>query len=190
MRLVPVRPDHLPALYDAAVSPTEGFRWRFRGRTPSPEEFRSTLYAGVKAQFAVEDQRGEPIGLVVAYDEDPACRHCHIAFLRTARAGVAPGGMVEGMGLLLAYLFETFPYEHVYFEVPEYNLPLIERSVEGLLTEEGRLTRYYWHAQRAWDRCFFSIRRDDWTRFRSALEAPPTVVLDAVETSLLQPLGY
>lgn len=162
VQLAPLDARHFGPLYQAAVDPIDGYRWRWRGRTPSPEEFQQTLHSGVKTQFVVESDVGDLIGLVVAYDEDPACKHAFVGFQRAGRRDVAPGGMVEGMGLFVSFLFSTFPYERVLFDLPEYNLPLIDGCAPALVTAEGSITDYFHHAGRQWDRCFLSIRRSDW----------------------------
>lgn len=163
VRLAPLDARHYSSLYLAATDPIDGYRWRWRGRTPSPEEFQQTLFNGVKSQFVVESSISrELIGLVVAYDEDPACRHCFIGFQRAGRRDLEPGGMVEGMGLFVSFLFHTFSYERLLLDLPAYNLPLVDACAPTLVTHEGRIPDYFSHGGRTWDRCFLSIRREAW----------------------------
>lgn len=163
IRLVPVEPRHINILYLATTEPQQSYRWRYRGRTPSPDEFQRTLFGGVVAQFMVEDHAGHPIGLVVAYDEDPGAGHCQIGFIRCTAASA--GSMVEAMGLFINYVLRTFNYRKLFADLPEYNLGLIDGMAGELVKTEGRLTDYFWHGGRYWDRCFISINRSDWEAF-------------------------
>lgn len=170
VRLAPIEPAHIGPLYLAATHPADGYRWRWRGRTPSAEEFHQTLFAGVKSQFVVEEQgSGRLVGMVVAYDEDLACRHCQVGFIRAAGNDVVPGGMVEGMAVFLDFLFHSFPYERIIFDVPEFNLPLLAACIDALITPDGSIPAFYFHGGRSWDRCFMSIWRHDWQPIGEAL---------------------
>jgi hypothetical protein len=116
----------------------------------------------VKTQFVVESTTsGELIGLVVAYDEDPCCRHWFIGFQRAGRRDQSPGGMIEGMGLFVSFLFQTFPYGRLLLDMPAYNLPLVD-ACAPLVTHEGTIPDFFSHAGRYWDRCFLSIQRGAW----------------------------
>ena len=71
VELRPVKPRHYEFLYDLAATPDGMARWRFRGRTPSIEQFAASLTQGVVAQFVVTARASEqPMGLVVAYNGD------------------------------------------------------------------------------------------------------------------------
>lgn len=162
VRLAPLDIHHHHALYLAATDPIDGFRWRWRGRTPSPEEFEQVLFNGVKTQFVVESSTtGGLVGLVVAYDEDPAGRHCFIGFQRAVDRGQSPGGMTEGMGLFVSFLFQTFPYERLLLDMPAFNVPMVA-ACAPLVTFEGAISDYFSYGGRRWDRCFLSIHRSAW----------------------------
>ena len=53
VRLRPLADRDLGALYEASTAPDRGFRWRYRGATPSMGEFHSQLFEGVLCQFIV-----------------------------------------------------------------------------------------------------------------------------------------
>ena len=60
--------DHAP-LYRLSSDPDVTFQWRFRGTTPSYDEFLKQLYPGVLCQFVVSPHGSqEVLGLVVAYN--------------------------------------------------------------------------------------------------------------------------
>lgn len=169
--LAPLKPEDVEHLYRASLDPAWAHRWRWRGRTPSPEEFHRSLFAGVACQFTVRDRNGTLIGMVVAYDEDPNRFHCHLGVLRCAPESVG-GAMVEGAVLFVSYLFTSFPYDRVFADVPEYNLPLLEGLTGTILQPEGKMADYYWHGGRRWARCFFSLRRTDWEPLESVILPP------------------
>lgn len=163
--LAPVGPEHIEPLYRASLDPHWSYRWRFRGRTLSPEEFRRALFEGVLAQFAVVDQTtGSLVGLVVAYEHHPDAGHCAVGF---QRATVAEGAAttVEGLALFIDYLFTTFRLARIRAEIPEYNLPVLGGVVESLCEIEGRRRDFYWHNGRAWDQVLIALPRDRWEQF-------------------------
>jgi hypothetical protein len=153
VRLAPLEPTHYAVLYRAAVQPSSAYRWRWRGRTPSPDEFQATLFSGVTSQYVVVGGQGSLIAFLRASEDEATDR----------------GGMVEGIALFIAYLFETFPYERLFADVPEYNVPLLEATGAALLQREGAMRRYFWHGGRHWDRVFFSLAREDWAPIGQAL---------------------
>jgi RimJ/RimL family protein N-acetyltransferase len=169
--LRPLRPGDYQQLYEACLDPTTSFRYRFGGRTPSFDEFRTTLYAGVTAQFAVCDVRdGRLIGLVSAYNEVRDLGHCYLAFQRCGQAaGVSSEReMVDGMCLFVRYLFVTFPLRKLYIEVPEYNEYLIGGMTSSFLRAEGRMAAHYWHAGRYWDNLLLALYREDFEEIARA----------------------
>ena len=163
--LAPVTPQHIEPIYLASLDPHWSYRWRFRGRTLSPEEFRRALFEGVLAQFVVVDQAtGALVGLVVAYEHHPDAGHCSVGFQRTAVAE-GPAATVEGLALFIDYLFTTFRLDRIRAEIPEYNLPVLGGVVESLCEIEGRRTAYYWHNSRAWDQLLIALSRERWEHY-------------------------
>lgn len=163
--LVPVGPEHIEPIYLASLDPHWSYRWRFRGRTLSPEEFRRALFEGVLAQFVVVDEpTGALIGLVVAYEHHPDAAHCSVGFQRATTAE-GPATTVEGLALFIDYLFTTFRLERIRAEIPEYNLPVLGGLVESLCEIEGRRQGYYWHNGRAWDQVLIALSRQRWEQF-------------------------
>ena len=165
--LAPLTDGDLGALYAAAINPRVSHRWRFRGRTPSPEEFRATLYKGSLAQFMIKARSvgGEPIGLVSAYDADMISGHCYAAVQRTphgtSNEAVGHGLMIEGVLTFVQYLFDHFSLRKIYFEIPEYNRDFLN-SDGGLLEQEGRLIEHQYYADRYWDLYTYALYRSKW----------------------------
>lgn len=178
--LRPLQPSDIEGLYQSAMDPETGYRYRFRGKTVSIEEFRHSLYEGVLAQFVVVSVDGQPtpIGLVSAYNADLANGHAYIAMLRARPTRhVSRGAMMEGAARFVQYCFDTWPIRKIYMEVPEYNLTLIDTLMDArIAVEEGRLTDYLFHEGRFYDQVVASISRPTWqdrmSRWVSGLAAP------------------
>lgn len=145
VRLEPLRPDDpsvMGDLYQAALDPGSAYRWRFRGATPSPQEFSALLFDGVHCQYVARHPLSHALlGLVVAYDYQPEPGHVKVGFLRSGDAALG-GLMIEAMFLFVDHLFRTFPLRKVYSEVPDYNLDLVAGLPPGLLTREAHLPEH------------------------------------------------
>ena len=167
VRLRPLLEQDLLPIYLASFDPVTSHAWRYRGRTLPIDEFVSTLADGVRAQFVVElIDSGAAVGLVSAYEHNPAGLHCKVAFLRFGeRVPGDAGATFEGVLLLISHLFSTFPYRKVYAEVPAYNMSLFE---PGLAQEEGVLQEYLFAGGRHVDLHIVSIRRDQWRQLTAA----------------------
>lgn len=163
--LVPIEPGHLPQMYRASVDPDEGFRWRFRGSTPSFAEFQARLYEGVLCSFVVVDRNnGTTHGWVTAYNARFDAGHAWIGFVRFPGAARA-GEMTEGLFLLLEHLFSRWAFRKVYAEVPEYNWVHLIGGKPGdafLFPIEGRLVGHEYNANRWWDLLTVAIWRERW----------------------------
>jgi RimJ/RimL family protein N-acetyltransferase len=77
--------------------------------------------------------------------------------------------MVEALVLFVDHLFRTFPFDKLFAELPEYNLPLVAGLPPELVVPEGRLHDFYWYAGRLWDRCHVSVHRRAWEPLAVAL---------------------
>jgi RimJ/RimL family protein N-acetyltransferase len=163
--LRPIAPPDVDALYFASLDPRASHRWRFRGRTPAPNEFRDNLFdPGVLAQFMVAHaETGEAVGLVSSYQASMVGKHCFVAFQRLRReAGPTSGLMIEGLLIFVQYLFDHFDLRKVYFEVPEYNATLFSRGPGALVEEEGRFKDHFYYGDRMWDLLTFALYRTRW----------------------------
>jgi hypothetical protein len=159
-----VLPSDYEFLYRMSVDPVSSYRWRFRGATPSPEEFTASFWQGVLAQFIVDDaQKRGPLGLVVAYRADMRNGFAYGGFM-SGHSTVIGSPIVDGFIVFLSYLFATWPLRKVYFEVPEYNLRGLQSGLDRYCVVEGRLVAYDFHDGRYWDMVIASLSRDAWDR--------------------------
>jgi RimJ/RimL family protein N-acetyltransferase len=164
VRLRPIMPGDYEYLYLLTTHEKLGWRWRYRGSTPSPELFQQQLWQGVAAQFVVEhlgDQK--PIGFVQAFDPNDRNGHCHFAIVLDP-ALERTGWALEALLLFLDYLFTIFNFRKLYAEVPEFNYASFASGNERDFKIEGRLREHDWHAGRYWDLFFLAVYREDWER--------------------------
>lgn len=162
VRLRPVRDSDYPALYEASTRPESAFRWKYRGATPSPQQFSSQLFDGVLAQFMVEDREGTAHGLVCCYNAHADGKFAYIAFIRTGPTN-GRGEMVEGVMLFIKYLFDGWDFRKLYAEVPEYNADGMFSVESRAVRLEGRLVEHLFHDGRWWDQLIISLWRADWS---------------------------
>jgi len=159
-----IGPRDLPFLYALATDPEVGYRWRYRGATPSPEQFAGELWQGVLCQYLVaRTDGGAPVGLVSAYQADLANRTCYVALLGD-KAHDASGLLLESALLFVTYLFHTWDLRQVYAEVPGYTYSSFASGVGRYFREEGRLVDHSFHAGRFWDLHILAIHRADWEK--------------------------
>src|SRR4051794_10086805 len=101
IRLRSVHAGDYDFLYSLAVNPAIGFQWRFRGTTPSPQQFVQELYLGVLCQHLVERADGERVGLVVAYQADLSNGTTYIGFVSSPQH-MESGLMIEATAIFLS----------------------------------------------------------------------------------------
>lgn len=156
-------PGDYDRLYDLATCEQNGYRWRFRGTTPSPEAFVHSLWNQVLAQFAVTAHAAPavPVGLVVANRADFRSQHCYLAAV--LEPGAAPTGWgMEVLGLFISYLFESFNLRKIYFESLSFNLSQFASGIGRFFVEEGRLRGHDFYGGRWWDLHVMAIYREQW----------------------------
>ncbi len=163
--------DVLPA-YEASIDPRLAHRWRFRGQTPSLERFRAELFSpAILVQFTViksDDPERHGVGIVNAYDADLSDGVVSVAFHRFVHnddgGGLADnrGLMVEGILILIQYLFDHFTFRKVYIEVPEFNLDLFEHGKGEIFQKEAHLRDHFYYGDRYWSQIVFALYRERW----------------------------
>jgi RimJ/RimL family protein N-acetyltransferase len=160
--LVPVEPRHLDYLYELATHEETGARWRYHGSLPTRDAFIGALWAGVLAQFVVQDRKsGTPLGLVVAYNADHRNGFCYVAGVMAAPASRSGLG-VAALDVFVNYLFHTWNFRKLYAEVPEYNLELLGGGRGPLLKVEGELCAHLYYGAKWWDLLIVAIYREDY----------------------------
>lgn len=166
--LRPVSPSDIPLLYEASLDPGRAYRWRFRGATPSLQQFQQLMYQGTLAQFVVTAVPGGPChGLVALYNAMHEAGWAYIAYQRVAKDG---GGTVMSLGMLklIAYAFEHWPFRKLYAELPQYNADHLLGSTTGIglpIREEGRLHDHIYHDGRYFDQITVAIYRDSFEQW-------------------------
>jgi len=163
--LRPLRTSDMPFFFELMHDERIGFRWRFRGQTPSFEAFTASMWQGVTAQFVIEDKKGAPLGLVVLYNVD----HRHgIAYLATMVRPdlVGRGWPMEGLQLFCDYVFRVWALRKIYAEALEFNYAQFASWSERVFTVEGLLRDHEFYDGRYWDLYIFSTTREAWEGYR------------------------
>jgi RimJ/RimL family protein N-acetyltransferase len=160
-RLTPVQESDLGFLYSLAAHPETGYRWRYRGNPPRPDEFAADLWGQVLVQYvAREESSGRPAGLVVAYSADPAQGHAYVGAVFTPEhAGT--GLAAEITAVFVRYLFHTFRLRKLYLDVPGFNWPQVSSGDGRLFRVEGVLRDHDYYAGRYWDKYVCAIYPPD-----------------------------
>jgi RimJ/RimL family protein N-acetyltransferase len=174
-------PTDIDFMYQLATGERSGFRWTQRGSTPGPGEFAQVAWNGMLVQFIVEDRRsGERIGLANAYRPDFRHGFVSIGFILAPDAR-ALGWPLEGVALLVDYLFRLWAFRKLYFEALEFNATDFESAIGRYVVEEGRLRMHEYYDGRYWDVCVLALYREAWnsarTRFVSAWSQEPDTPL-------------
>lgn len=151
--LRPLLPSDMTWCYVLMCGPS-GERFRYRGRTPSPEVVEADLWRNVHSQFVVTERAsGRPVGLVGFYNAALEASRCH-AFA-VGEPDAAPL-VSEGFGLLCAWGFDHLRWQRIFLEVPEFNAENVA-SLGDAAVVEGRLRNYEVWNGRFWDLLIVSV---------------------------------
>jgi len=161
--LRPVSSHDYDWLYALAVQGHSGYRWRYRGASPSPEFFARQMWDNILSQQVVYNERQGMLGLVGLYNSNPTAGHCY-AFALSAPDVAGSGRVYEALLLLLDYGFRLWNFKKVYFEVPEFNLSQMTSAISRYFVEEGCLKDHEMLGGRSWDLHTFALRREVWDR--------------------------
>jgi RimJ/RimL family protein N-acetyltransferase len=164
VQLRPVIPADYQHFYMAAMSPGQAHRWRFRGRTIAPDQFERTFFDGVLAQYSIVNRdNGDLLGLAVAYNSDLSAGYTYLGLLRIPSIRRPRGAGIEGAMLMIEYLFRNFPLRKLYFEVPTYNLDLVQSLVDSqLAVQEGVLHDHFFFEEGFVDQHIIAIYKATW----------------------------
>lgn len=136
-------------------------RYRLRGTTPSPEAFLRFVWDQVVAQFVVESRDGRPIGVVSAFEPDFRNRFISIAACSVDELETS-GLVLEGVALLVTYLFENFDLRKIYAESLERNYAQFAMGEGRLFEIEGRMREHEYIDGRYEDFVLLAIYRESW----------------------------
>jgi len=161
VRLRPPSPVDLPALYAIATSDEVFWRWRYGGAIPTYEGFCSSFSAGVLTQFTVCTTSGNDVlGLVVAYNADIANSTGYVAVMM--RPSILRTGIgTEAMYLFIVYLFKTWDFHKLYFEVLEFNVEQFASGIGKYFHEEGCYRDHHYYDGKRWNQHVFGLYRDE-----------------------------
>ncbi len=156
-RLTTLTPPLIDFLYELAVSPEVGFRWRYRGAVPDFEKFERDLWAGILAQFVVESvETGQPVGNVICYNPDLGLGTAYIgAAMLPSHLG--SGLAIEPVKTFMNYVFDVWPMRKLYLEVPDFNFTQFASAQSENFRVEGRLRDHDYYQGRHWDRVIIAV---------------------------------
>ncbi|HTU14572.1 MAG TPA: GNAT family protein [Solirubrobacterales bacterium] len=165
--LRPIRPEDYTFLRSLEMSGEIGVRWRFRGSTPSPEQWIQSLWGNSLAQFiAMSASDNQAIAMVSLYD---ANFQDGIASVAVSKFSIEDRSMrtMSALLLFLNYSFTNWPLRKVYFDVPEFNLEQFGMALKSELKVEAQLKDHMFAAGRYWDRFTLSLFREHWDEVKA-----------------------
>jgi hypothetical protein len=156
-----ITPQDYPWLQGAELSAELSMRWRFRGATPSPEQWAEAIWGGALAQFLVIERRSdEPTGVVAIYRPNFQHRHAALAAARF-ESGESPV-MILGIAIFLRYVFACWDFRKLYLELPEYNYSQFASGLDRIFEIEGLLHDHNYFDGHLWDEVILAIYREAW----------------------------
>lgn len=161
VQLVPVTDRDTDWLFGICATGEHLVRFRMRAMTPSPETFRRFLWDQVLTQFIVATHDARPVGLVTCFEPDFRNRYAYIAAVADRRYE-ASGLVLEGMTMLISYVFAQFDLRKLYAESlePDFNR---YASGDGRVFEvEGRLRDHEYVDGGYQDYILSSVYRSTW----------------------------
>jgi RimJ/RimL family protein N-acetyltransferase len=169
-----VEPQDYSGLYRLCTGYATSYRWRFRGATPSPEEFSRALWQEVLAQFVIirANKPTSVAGLVVAYNPDFRNDTVHVGIVLDP-AYQRKAWPLEGLALFVDYVFTMWRFRKIYFESPASVISEMALSLETYTRREGVLVGHEFLAGSYVDLHILALWREDWTNLRGrALPTP------------------
>jgi RimJ/RimL family protein N-acetyltransferase/acyl carrier protein len=165
--LRPIEPTDFASLYAIELAPDNIHRWRFRGSTPSPDQYARSLFDGVLATFVVQEiERGSIVGVATCYNADLKNGLAYIA-AATASAYQRRPAALEGVEMLVSYCFRNWQFRKLYLESPEYCYTDFAAPSLPIFRREGELKDHEYFDGRYWDRLILAIYRTDWDDLQS-----------------------
>jgi len=162
VRLRQILPRDYEVLYQIATSPSAGYRWRLRALTPAPEEFPQMFWKNVLVQFAITDHVSNiPRGVVTAYSSNNRDGWVYIAVVVDDPSSGTGRGL-EASAMMISHLFTNWSFRKVYAEVPDFNLPVLGRTLTRFMQLEGTCREHMYYGAKYWDVHTFSVTRTEW----------------------------
>lgn len=166
-----VTQEDQPLLHLVETSTALAARRRFRGTTPSPEQWAHATWGSALAQFVVLEKPAlTPAGIVAITHASFQDRHARLDAARFDLEARGPA-VLHATALLLDYTFCCWDFHKVYVELPEHALPPLASGLGRLLHVEGRLREHVYLDGRRWDHVFLAVYRDRWQALRARAQA-------------------
>lgn len=176
VRLVPLHPDHAPALAEAV---RDGELWTlWYTAIPAPERMAAEIErrlglqaAGSMLPWAVLDASGTPVGMTTYMNIDAANQRVEIGSTWYARRVQRTPLNTEAKRLLLAHAFERLQCIAVEFRTHRFNQQS-RRAIERLGAQLDGILRHHQRAANGTlrDTVVYSITADEWPTVRSHLD--------------------
>jgi RimJ/RimL family protein N-acetyltransferase len=169
-RCRPVTSDDLPFVYTLLTDPRTAGRFRWRGQTPSLDEFAQRSRDGVLAQWIVEwDKRSGPLGLVMITEPDFVNSTGFISILADPVARDF-GVVLDGAAAVIDHVFDSWPFRYLYADVAEEALPQFSSGEGWVFTHDGFRRKALFLSGRYQDVHHLSISAESWKeRVRPAI---------------------
>lgn len=162
--LRPVVPEDYRFLHSVELGSELGPRWRFRGATPSPEQWGQVTWSSTLAQFLVVGRQStKPLGIAAAHQANFQDGYAYMSAAGFEPSRRSPAMMI-GLAIFLNYVFACWNLRKLYMEVPEYNYARFASVAERYGQLEGRLRDHLYFNGRYWDQLTLAVYRDNWQR--------------------------
>lgn len=160
--LRPVMPGDYDFLRIQELRAPDVVLYRHRGRSVSPEAYPESLWTSVLTQHLIVDRESDQVaGLVASYGADFVNGTAKMAAF-TFLPFRSQGWPMEGLRLMIEFVFYAFPIRKLYAEVLEPNLEQFGRGFPRLLEEEGRLKEHAFVGGTYVDQVILSLTRSRW----------------------------
>jgi hypothetical protein len=159
--LRPVGPDDYQAMRLLDLGEALGVRWRFRGATPSAEQWAQAGGSQLAHFLIVRRSDNSPIGAATAYQHNFQDQYAYIAATAFNPAERNPL-VILGVALFIDYTFRCWNFRKLYMELPAFNLAQFGRGIGRMLVEEARLREHMYYDGRYWDKLILALYRDTW----------------------------
>lgn len=159
--LRPIFSDDYRTLRGLELSEHLGYRWRFRGATPTPEQWAQDGTTALLQLLVVRTRDHLPLGVTAVYGHNFQDGHANlgVAAFNTDRSSAL---FMLGTALFIQYTFDCWAFRKLYLEVPEFNMAPLSSSVGKLFVEEGRMPEHLYYGGRYWSKIVLAIYRKDW----------------------------
>ena len=167
--LRPIVPSDYLRLFAIATDPRVSYRWRFRGASPSFEEFVGSLTDRTLVHYVVVSKHNEEIvGLVTAYASSQRDRYCYLGVLGSPEYR-GSGAVFQGVVLFIDYLFKVWDLRKIYMESLEFNFASFRSGVGRYFEIEGVLVSHEYYDGQYWNLYVLATTRELWASKRERL---------------------